>query len=88
MKPSKEDQLIRVSEAERLLSNPLLMESVLSVRSNIYNTIENSKWFQGRMREAAYTQLKGLNSVISVLEREIQTGKLARSQLKRENKYI
>lgn len=86
MKPSKEDQLIRASEAERLLSNPLLMESVLAVRANIYSTIENSKWFQKRMRETSYTQLKGLNSVISILEREVQTGKLARNQLKRENK--
>jgi len=86
MKPSKEDQLIRASEAERLLSNPLLMESVLAVRENICNTIESSKWPQSRMRESSYMQLKALKSVMYLLEREVQTGKLARNQLKRENK--
>jgi len=31
-------------------------------------------------------QLKALKSVMYLLEREVQTGKLARNQLKRENK--
>ena len=87
MKPSKEDLLIRASEAERLLSNPLFSSAVLTVKQSIFNTIEHSSWRQRGMREEAYKELKALNSVIKVIEREIQTGKLAQKQLKAENKH-
>lgn len=86
MKPSKEELLIRASDAERLLSNPLLSSAVLAVKTSIFTTIEKSSWRHRGMREEAYRELKALNSVIKVLEREIQTGKLARNQLKVENK--
>lgn len=68
------------------MNNSLLSGAIIAVRANIYNTIEKSRWMQGRMREDAYRQLKALNSVINSLEREIQTGKLARKQLNMENR--
>ena len=87
MKPSKEELLIRASEAERLLSNPLLSSAVLAVKQSLFNTIEHSSWRHRSAREESYKQLKALNSVIKVLEREVQTGKLAQKQLKAENKH-
>lgn len=86
MKLSKEERLIRASEAERLLNNSLFSEAVLAVRANLYSTIENSGWRHKRMRENTYMQLKNLNSVLNILEREVQTGKLAQKQLNVENK--
>lgn len=86
MRLSKEDQLIRSSEAERLLNNSLLQETVIAVRANLYHTIENSRWTQRRMREDAYKQLKSLNAVMGAIEKEAKKGKLAANQLERESK--
>lgn len=84
---SKEDQIIRGSEADKLLNNSLFSGAVLAVKSSLIFTIENSKWRERGLREESYRQLKSMNSVISILEKEVQTGKLAQKQLNRESKY-
>ena len=85
-KVSKEDRIIRGSEADKLLNNSLFSGAVLAVKASIMFTIENSRWRERGLREESYRQLKSLNSVISILEKEVQTGNLARQQLNRESK--
>lgn len=84
-KEKTEQQLARAADAKKLLGHPLFESSVVAVKASIFSTIENSKWHRRREREEAYRQLKSLNSVMRVLEKEVETGKLAQQQLTREN---
>ena len=86
MNDKHEEQITRAAEAERLMNNTLFSGAVVAVKAHLFSTIESSKWLERPLREESYKQMKSLNSVLRILEKEIQTGKLAENQLKKANK--
>lgn len=68
-------------ESELLLSNPAFNRALELVEIKIIEDISRSKWFQKRLREAAYHRLKAVHGIKNALLSEIDSGKLAQKRL-------
>lgn len=68
-------------ESELLLNNPAFKRSLEAIEAKIIDDISKSKWFQKRLREAAYNRLIAARWVKESLLREIDDGKLAQKRL-------
>ena len=68
-------------ESEMLLANPAFVRSLEAIEAKIIDDISRSKWFQKRLREAAYNRLIAARWVKESLIREIDDGKLAEKRL-------
>lgn len=68
-------------ESEILMNNPAFIRALESIEAKIINDISRSKWFQKRLREAAYNRLIAARWVKESLLREIDDGKLAGKRL-------
>jgi len=68
-------------ESELLLNNPAFKRSLEAIEAKIISDISRSKWFQKRLREAAYNRLKAAQWVRESLLSEIDDGKLAKKRL-------
>lgn len=68
-------------ESEMLMKNPAFIRSLDAIEAKIIDDISRSKWFQKRLREAAYNRLIAARWVKESLLREIDDGKLAEKRL-------
>jgi len=68
-------------ESELLLNNPAFIRSLEAIEAKIIDDISRSKWFQKKLREAAYHRLTAARWLKESLLREIDDGKLAKKRL-------
>ena len=76
-----EEQAQRGTEAERLLSHPLLVEAFDLIEQDIRDKWTNSPARDVDGREALWTQLKLLQRVRAELQQVAETGKVAQATL-------
>ena len=68
-------------ESEMLLANPAFKRALDAIEAKIIDDISMSKWYQKKLREAAYNRLIAARWVKQSLLREIDDGKLAKKRL-------
>ena len=81
---SKEEQLLRALECEKLLNNSIYNSARLAVKAKIYDAFESAGYGDDKTRLNCQMQLKALDSVFNVFEKEVKNGKFAQKQLDME----
>lgn len=81
---TEHDQMIRGEEAERLLSNPLLNESIQKVREGIISSMEQSALGDESTHNRLVIALQLLNKIERNIKEVAETGKMIKMQV--ENK--
>ena len=78
---SLEEELFRAREAEALLANPLLVQALSEIKTELYANWLNSPVRDVEGRELIFLGLRVLQQLEGNLRAHITTGKMAKIQL-------
>jgi hypothetical protein len=73
--------LSRANEARRIIENPLVMEALSLIRSNLHSKWEASSYEESTGREEAYRMLKVANEFERYFHQALESGKIAEKEL-------
>ena len=75
------ESIAKADRAERIMTDPLVVDALDKMRSTLYHNIETSGWRARGEREEAYRLLKLLGRFKAEFEAYMRDGKVSRSKL-------
>jgi hypothetical protein len=82
---TEHEEMIRGEEAERVLSNPIFIESVDKVRNGIISSMEQSALGDESTHNRLVIALQLLNKIEKNIKEVAETGKMIKMQIDKPN---
>ena len=82
---TEHEEMIRGEDAERLLSNPLFIESIDKVRQGIISSMEQSALGDESTHNRLVIALQLLNKIEKNIKEVAETGKMIKMQIDKPN---
>ena len=82
---TEHEEMIRGEEAERLLANPLFIESIDKVRQGIISSMEQSALGDESTHNRLVIALQLLNKIEKNIKEVAETGKMIKMQIDKPN---
>ena len=82
---TEHEEMIRGEEAERVLSNPIFIESIDKVRSGIISSMEQSALGDESTHNRLVIALQLLNKIEKNIKEVAETGKMIKMQIDKPN---
>ena len=82
---TEHEEMIRGEEAERVLSNPILIESIDKVRQGIISSMEQSALGDESTHNRLVIALQLLNKIEKNIKEVAETGKMIKMQIDKPN---
>jgi hypothetical protein len=72
--------------AKELQENPIFAGVFTAEKARIFSEFSRSKWYQHRLRQSLWAQIKAVNEIEDKIQRAVNVGLLAEEELKRQQK--
>ena len=82
---TEHEEMIRGEDAERLLSNPIFIESIYKVRQGIISSMEQSALGDESTHNRLVIALQLLNKIEKNIKEVAETGKMIKMQIDKPN---
>jgi len=82
---TEHEEMIRGEEAERLLNNPIFIESIKKVRDGIVSSMEQSALGDESTHNRLVIALQLLNKIEKNIKEVAETGKMIKMQIDKPN---
>ena len=82
---TEQEEMIRGEDAERLLSNPIFIESIDKVRKGIISSMEQSALGDESTHNRLVIALQLLNKIEKNIKEVAETGKMIKMQIDKPN---
>jgi len=79
-------QIEQGRKAKELLENPVFAGIFVGEKARIFSEFSRSKWYQHRLRQSLWAQIKAVNELEDRVTRAVNAGLLAEEELKRIRK--
>ena len=84
---TEHEEMIRGEEAERLLNNPLFIESIKKVKDGIVSSMEQSALGDESTHNRLVIALQLLNKIEKNIKEVAETGKMVKMQIEKQGLF-
>jgi hypothetical protein len=86
MKPEEElhlqESVNRGAMAVQIVNNPIYKEALISIRAQLFQQFEGTKFKESDLRDEAWRKLQAINYIEHYIEHVMRTGQMAERTLK------